>query len=370
MADSGSANGGSGQGGRKVFPLGTRKSKLAMVQTEQFQAALQSLYPEHDFPIVPISAMGDNIQSKPLHHFTAQQAKGLWTVELEQLLAERKCRISVHCLKDLPTELPRGFKVAVVGEREDPRDVVVMASHCVDQYASLAQLPAGSVVGTSSIRRAAQIRRSFPALAFADVRGNVGTRLAKLDDRANGYSCLILAAAGLIRLGLQHRITAFLEPPVMHHAPGQGVLAIEIVEGDDEVEELLQPLDDKPARMATWAERGMMRRLEGGCSVPIGAATHYDPQTRQLTCTGTVTSLDGTTHVETTLSAQVQTDKEAWQLGERVADKLVADGAKDVLRDIERTRQRGDEAIGGEVKEAMAIADVIRNGEAPVEAAP
>lgn len=323
-----------------TFPLGTRKSKLAMVQTEELQGILQARYPALSFPIIGISAQGDLNQTTPLHQFSSSAAKGLWTEELEVLLAERKCRIVVNCLKDLPTTLPPGFKIAIVGKREDPRDVVVMAAH--SSAKSLAELAPGSVVGTSSIRRSAQIRRAFPDLRFADVRGNVGTRLAKLDDPERGYACLVLAAAGLKRLDLLHRATQFLEGPVMYQAPGQGALAMEILEGDTEVESLLRPLDHFDTRICTWAERGMMRYLQGGCSVPIGCQSKYEGG--MLTLTGTVVSVDGAVAVEATSSAPVSTDDEATRLGEDVAEKMVQGGAKRVLDEIEATRNRAVDA--------------------------
>lgn len=320
----------------KTFPLGTRKSKLAMVQSEQFQGFLQERYPDLEFPIIGISAQGDLNQTTPLHQFSSNAAKGLWTEELEQLLFQRDCRLVVNCLKDLPTTLPDGFEIAIVGEREDPRDVVVMASHCPAK--SLSDLPPGSVVGTSSIRRSAQIKRAYPDLKFADVRGNVGTRLAKLDDPEKGYSCLILAAAGLIRLGLQDRATQYLEGPVMYHSPGQGALAIEILTTDDEVAKLLAPLNHHETRLCTWAERGMMRYLQGGCSVPIGCETKYEAGL--LTMTGIVVSVDGLVAIDATSSAAVATDEEATQLGEEVAKKMIEGGAKTVLDQIELTRGR------------------------------
>lgn len=327
-----------------VFPLGTRKSKLALVQTEQIQGFLQDLYPNLSFPIIGISAQGDINQTTPLHQFSSNAAKGLWTEELEALLASKQCRIVVNCLKDLPTTLPDGFTICTVGKREDPRDVVVMAKHCA--YTSLAELPPGSVVGTSSIRRSAQIKRSFPTLTFADVRGNVNTRLAKLDDPSLGYSCLILAAAGLIRLDLQHRATQYLSGPIMYQAPGQGALAIEILSEDAEVAYLLKPLDHYESRLCTWSERGMMRYLQGGCSVPIGCESNYD--NGELTLTGTVVSVDGTRTVTVTKSGAVKSDEEATQLGVEVAKGMIERGAKEVLDEIELTRGRdleGDQNI-------------------------
>lgn len=307
-----------------------------MVQTEFFQDLLQKRYPHMTFPITGISAMGDINQTTPLHQFSSNVAKGLWTQELEVLLAARECRFVVNCLKDLPTTLPEGFKIAMVSEREDPRDVVVMAQHCSAK--SLADLPAGAVVGTSSIRRSAQIKRAYPHLKFADVRGNVGTRLSKLDNPELGYSCLILAAAGLIRLELQERISQVLEGPLMFQAPGQGALAIEILEGDTEAEALLKPLDHFETRICTWCERGMMRYLQGGCSVPIGCESTYADGV--LSMTGIVVSVDGKVAVEASCSEKVVDEHEATLLGEQVARKMLEGGAQAVLDAIQTTRDK------------------------------
>jgi hydroxymethylbilane synthase len=307
-----------------------------MVQAEQVQRDLQQLYPDHAFPIVAMSAMGDVIQTKPLHQFSSQMAKGLWTQELEELLAQKECRLVVNCLKDLPTTLPDGFKITSVGKTEDPRDVVVMASHC--PYKRLANLPAGSVVGTSSIRRSAQIKRACPFLAFKDVRGNVGTRLNKLDNPELGYSCLILAAAGLARLDMLDRVTEYLEAPTMFHSPGQGTLALEICEDDAELEELLKPLNHHESMMCTWAERAMMRHLQGGCSVPIGCETSL--KENKLSITAVVVSVDGKKAVQESCEASVQTYSDAERLGVEVAEKMVRNGAKVILDEIELTRHR------------------------------
>ncbi|ORY87839.1 porphobilinogen deaminase, dipyromethane cofactor binding domain-domain-containing protein [Protomyces lactucae-debilis] len=320
----------------QTYPIGTRKSKLAMVQAEQVQRDLQQLYPEHTFPIVAMSAMGDVIQTKPLHQFSSQMAKGLWTQELEDLLARKECRLVVNCLKDLPTTLPDGFKITSVGKTEDPRDVVVMAKHC--PYKKLSDLPEGSVVGTSSIRRSAQIKRACPYLAFKDVRGNVGTRLDKLDNPELGYSCLILAAAGLARLGLLERVTEYLEAPTMFHSPGQGTLALEICEDDLELADLLKPLNHHESMICTWAERSMMRYLQGGCSVPIGCETAFTDG--KLSITAVVVSVDGKTAVQESCEAMVETYSEAERLGEEVAEKMVVNGAKVILDEIELTRHR------------------------------
>lgn len=317
-----------------VFPLGTRKSKLAMTQTEEIRGFLQKLHPHLSFPIISISSQGDLNQTTPLHQFSSNVAKGLWTEELEVLLSTRQCRLVVNSLKDLPTTLPEGFCISAVGQRADPRDVVVMAAHC--PHASLAELPAGSVVGTSSIRRSAQIKRAYPGLEFADVRGNIGTRLAKLDDPDRKYSCLILAAAGLERLGLLDRANQYLEGPVMYQAPGQGALAIEILTEDTEVAELLKSIDHYETRLCTWAERGMMRYLQGGCSVPIGCESKYENGT--LTLTGAVISVDGQTAIYATSTSTPKNDNDASLLGEKVAQMMIDQGAKQVLADIALTR--------------------------------
>lgn len=252
-----------------TFRIGTRKSQLARIQTELIATALQYLYPDHTFPVQPMSTAGDLNKVTPLYQF---DAKALWTRELEVALLEGEIDMIVHSLKDMPTTLPEGCALGAITEREDPRDAVVMKAGL--NYKGLEELPEGSVVGTSSVRRIAQLRRAYPHLHYADVRGNVDTRLKKLDHSTDpNYSAIILAEAGLARMELNHRSTCLLSSPILLHAVGQGSLGIEIRAGDEKTRELLRPLNHRESRLRCLAERSLMRALEGGCSVPIGVET-------------------------------------------------------------------------------------------------
>lgn len=206
--------------------IGGRKSKLAVVQLELVKKAIQDIYPEIDCSILALSTLGDKVQTQPLYSFGG---KSLWTKELEILLMDRvdefpQLDLIVHSLKDMPTHLPEEFELGCIFQREDPRDAIVMKLG--SPYRHLRDLPAGSIVGTSSIRRLSQLIKNYPHLKFESVRGNIQTRLRKLDDPENEYCCLILASAGLIRLGLGDRITSCLDD--VYYAVGQGALGIEI----------------------------------------------------------------------------------------------------------------------------------------------
>lgn len=235
---------------------------------------------------------------------------------------------------DMPTQLPDTCALGAVPEREDARDVVVMKAG--SQYKSLSELPAGSVVGTSSVRRSAQIARAFPELKFANVRGNLGTRLGKLDAEDGEYACIILAAAGMNRIGLEGRITEYLDAPTVLHAVGQGALGIEIRKDDEATRKLIEPLIHKPTYYATLAERSLLRTLEGGCSVPIGADTKWEGET--LSLDGAVVSLDGKEGVFASLKQKVTNLEEAEALGAAVAKKLLEEGAGTILDAIKNTK--------------------------------
>ncbi|GAA6062847.1 hypothetical protein JCM10212_001853 [Sporobolomyces blumeae] len=252
----------------EVFTLGTRNSKLAMVQTETVRRELEERWPGCEIRIFGMTTLGDNVQTQPLYTFGG---KALWTKELEVALLEGQVDAIVHCLKDVPTEFPPGCELGAVLEREDPSDALVVKQGL--GYTSLEEMPEGSVIGTSSVRRVAQLRRKFPGLKFADVRGNLQTRLRKLDDPKSNYSALILASAGLLRLSLGHRITRSIGPPVLYPAVGQGALAIEIREGDERSREIIGSLECWKTSWMTRAERMMLKVLEGGCSVPVGCET-------------------------------------------------------------------------------------------------
>lgn len=317
----------------KVY-IGGRKSQLAVIQSKIVSETLRSVHEDKRFPVLAISTLGDQQATKPLYSFGG---KALWTEELETLLLEGKngykLDMIVHSLKDMPTTLPEGCTLGAITKREDPRDALIMPSH--SPHKTLADLPAGSVVGTSSIRRSAQLKRKYPGLIFEVIRGSVHTRLAKLDDPENKFACTILAVAGLIRLNLGHRITNYLQAPEMYHAVGQGALGIEIRGGDQACQKMLAAaINDTASSLCCRAERSLMRTLEGGCSVPIGVQSNYaDDNT--LTLSGIVVSVDGTECVEDKVEkANIYTEQEAEEVGKELASKLIEKGAKDILNDI------------------------------------
>lgn len=248
-----------------------------------FQAGPQAPIRPHAFPITSMSTAGDQNLRSPLY-VIGGEGKAIWTKELEVALEQGAVDAIVHCLKDVPTAMPKGLELAAVLEREDPRDALVVKAGL--PYKVLDELPVGSVIGTSSVRRVAQLRRRYPHLVFSDVRGNINTRLAKLDAPNGPYTALILAAAGLVRLNMHARITAFLSSPVLLHSVGQGSLAIEIrtpPEGADpttnrdaRIKKLIESIGDWRATFRAEAERALLRELEGGCSIPVGVETRFD----------------------------------------------------------------------------------------------
>ena len=274
--------------------------------------------------------MGDLNKVTPLYQF---DAKALWTRELEVALLEGEIDMIVHSLKDMPTTLPEGCALGAITEREDPRDAVVMKSSL--EYKSLDELPEGSVVGTSSVRRIAQLRRAYPHLHFADVRGNVDTRLNKLDNSTEpNYSAIILAEAGLARMELNHRSTCLLSSPILLHAVGQGSLGIEIRSGDENTMELLRPLNHRESRLRCLAERSLMRALEGGCSVPIGVETILDKGGKTLNLKAVVVTVDGENAIHgdgNVTFDDKDEDGAADQLGKEVARDLLSRGAQKLL---------------------------------------
>jgi hydroxymethylbilane synthase len=238
----------------------------------------------------------------------------------------------------MPTQLPPTLTIGAILQREDPRDAVIIKPSL--PYTSLSSLPAGSIVGTSSVRRSAQIARLHPHLKFKDVRGNVDTRLRKLDDPEGDYACLLLAAAGLNRMNLGHRITQLLDSKNggVLHAVGQGALGIEVREGDERTRKLVGAIAHRPTALACLAERSLMRTLEGGCSVPIGVETGWEEAGR-LKMRAVVVSLDGTQSVEDVLVGEVEEESEADEFGWKMAGKLVEKGAEKILKDINLNRE-------------------------------
>jgi len=303
--------------------IASRRSQLAMVQTEWVQAELLRAHPGLEISIEAMATQGDKILDVALAKIGD---KGLFTKELEAQMLVNHADIAVHSLKDLPTNLPAGLMLGCVTEREDPADALVVHSRHLDK--SLASLPEGSIVGTSSLRRLAQLRYHYPHLVFKDVRGNVITRLEKLD--SGDYDCLILAAAGLGRLGLADRIHELIDPSISLHAVGQGALGIECREADPGVLALIKVLEHRPTALRCLAERSFLRSLEGGCQVPIGVNSSFD-SADNLVLTGMVASLDGKRLIRDQVQGSLA-DPEA--IGIALAEKLRSQGAGEILQQI------------------------------------
>lgn len=370
----------------RTFTLASRASQLAQIQTNIVLATLQALFPPpsestHEHAPVPIfktsfmATSGDKNQSQALYLLGG---KALWTKELEVVLREGAVDMIIHSLKDVPTTLPEGCVIGAILEREDPVDSLVVK--CGKSWKSLEDLPGGSVVGTSSVRRVAQLKRNFPKLKFLDVvsdafvllqirlhptsvawksvnmflasaqslysdRLNRNTRFAKLDAPDGPYAALILARAGIVRLGMSDRITSDLRPPILYHAVSQGALAVEVRSDDIEAIELCKKLNHWETEWKCLAERACLRVLEGGCSVPVGVSSALEvdaSETRAgvLTLTGCVTAINGDVHVEHTLKNRVGSAEQAEEVGKGLARVLLDSGAKKVLDDINKDRNR------------------------------
>lgn len=305
-----------------LIRIATRKSALALWQAEFVKAQLEHFHPGLQVELVPMSTQGDKILDTPLAKIGG---KGLFVKELETAILEGRADIAVHSMKDVPVEFPEGLQLQTICEREDPRDAFVS-----NNFASLDDLPAGAVVGTSSLRRQCQLKAKRPDLQIRDLRGNVNTRLAKLD--AGEYDAIILAAAGLIRLGFAARIRTHLAVEQSLPANGQGAVGIECRSNDSTIHALLAPLEHLATRQAVLAERAMNRRLQGGCQVPIGAfAVH---QGDELWLRGLVGSLDG----QQILHAEVKGPAtEAEALGLQLAEQLLQQGAAAILKAVYQT---------------------------------
>lgn len=256
----------------KKLVIASRESRLAMWQAEHVREKLALLYPQCSIEILGMTTRGDQILDRAL---SKVGGKGLFVKELEVAIAERRADLAVHSLKDVPMTLPDGFTLAAVLEREDPRDAFVS-----NDYASLDDLPDGAVVGTSSLRRQAQIAVRHPKLVIRPLRGNLDTRLGKLDK--GEYAAIILAAAGLKRLGLPQRIRAFLEPEQSLPAPGQGAMGIEIHSDRADLQEWLAPLNHLPTAQAVTAERTVSRNFGGSCQIPLAAFATIDGDTMRM----------------------------------------------------------------------------------------
>jgi len=301
----------------KTLKIATRQSPLALWQAEHIRARLQELHADLQVELVTFVTQGDKILDTPLAKIGG---KGLFVKELEAALLDGRADLAVHSMKDVPMALPEGLSLAVICEREDPLDAFVS-----NTYASFDELPQGAKIGTSSLRRKSQILKARPDLEIIDLRGNVGTRLSKLD--AGNYDAIILASAGLKRLGLADRIRHTLKPAVSLPAVGQGALGLECRDRDQPVLDLILPLLHAETDACVRAERAFNAYLEGGCQVPIaGYATLQDGT---IAIEGRVGSVDGTTLLKAELQGDVN---QAEQLGVALAQNLLAQGAGDLLK--------------------------------------
>jgi len=312
----------------RTIRIGSRKSQLALVQTYWVQEQLQKHYPDRDFEVQTMSTHGDKILDVALSKIGD---KGLFTKELEVGMLNQEIDLAVHSLKDLPTALPEGLVLGCVTERENPADALVL--HAKHQGKQLDTLPEGAVIGTSSLRRLAQLRYHFPHFTFKDIRGNLNTRLGKLD--AGEFDALILAAAGLKRLGMSDRIHQVIPSEISLHAVGQGALGIECRGDDPEILDVLKAIEHSPTAQRCYAERSFLRELEGGCQVPIGVNTEI--KGNSLILTGMVARLDGTTLIKDTVTGEA-TQAEA--LGIELAQLLRQQGAQEILDEIFAQIQR------------------------------
>ena len=300
--------------------IGTRQSKLALWQANYIAGELSRHYPDCAVELVKIVTSGDRILDVPLAKIGG---KGLFTKEIEQAMLDKKIDLAVHSMKDMPTELPEGLTLAAITERAHAGDAFVS-----NKYASLAALPVGAVVGTSSLRRRAQLLRVRPDLTIVDLRGNLDTRLAKLD--RGEVDAIVLAVAGLVRLGWSERVTEILSPEACLPAVGQGALAIEAREDDAETLTMLSVLNDEKTRMAVTAERAFLGVMGGGCQVPVGVhAVMVDDETVKLKAI--IASLDGKTTVE---GCEEGPAAQAAVIGEKLADRLLLEGGAVILQDI------------------------------------
>ncbi|WP_448247670.1 hydroxymethylbilane synthase [Thalassotalea agariperforans] len=302
-----------------IVRIATRKSALALWQAEYVKTQLEHFHPDLTVELVPMVTKGDIILDTPL---AKVGGKGLFVKELEVAMLEGRADIAVHSMKDVPVEFPEGLGLEVICPREDPRDAFVS-----NHIQSFEDLPQGAIVGTSSLRRQCQIKALRPDLDIRDLRGNVNTRLRKLDE--GEYDAIILAAAGLIRLEMPARIRQFIAPEVMLPANGQGAVGIECRTNDQRIKSLLAPLECQNTRYRVLAERAMNRALEGGCQVPIGSFAELTDDNLYLR--GLVGAVDGSQIIRDEVSGHVS---EAEALGLALADKLLAQGADAILKAV------------------------------------
>ncbi len=304
---------------RKSIRIATRGSMLALQQSRAIKAALEKLWPALNFELQVIRTTGDKITDVPL---AKVGGKGLFVKEIEEALLNGSADLAVHSMKDVPAELPEGLEIAVVPEREDPRDALI-----IGHGKTIDDLCHGALIGTGSLRRGSQILAMRGDFEVRHLRGNLETRLRKLDE--GQFDAIILAAAGLRRMGWQDRITMYMDPVQFVPAVGQGALGIEARSGDDAILRLPAPLDHPETAVAVRAERSLLQELQGGCQVPIGGYARLSGKIVELS--GIVASLDGRQLFRAVGTAPLE---DAVELGKRIAARLLEQGAKKILDEV------------------------------------
>ncbi len=304
---------------KKTLRIATRKSPLAMWQAEFVKAELEKVFPALEIELLPMSTKGDKILDVPLAKIGG---KGLFIKELEDCMIAGEADIAIHSMKDVPMVLPEGFALGAILERHAPTDAFVS-----NNYATFDSLPKGAILGTSSLRRKAQLLAARPDLDVRDLRGNVGTRLGKMD--AGEYDAIVLATSGLQRLELNERIRHEISPELCLPAVTQGTLGIEYFENDKETLEIIKVLNHRDSEIRSIAERAMNHRLEGGCQVPIGVFAELDGD--KLSMRGLVAELDGSVVLTASIEGH---KKDAKALGTALGEKLLDQGAKAILDEV------------------------------------
>lgn len=299
--------------------IATRKSPLALWQANFVKQQLLHYHKDLTVELIPMVTQGDVLLDSPLSKIGG---KGLFVKQLEQAILDNLADIAVHSIKDIPSQFPDGLTLATICQRDEIRDAFVS-----NRYNNLDELPKGAIVGTSSLRRQSQLRAAFPHIEIKDLRGNVGTRLSKLDNQE--YDAIILAAVGLKRLSLTDRIRQYIDVDLMLPAVGQGAVGIETRCDDDAILQRLAPLDDKATRLCISAERAMNKQLQGGCQIPIACYSQLEGNTLRLQ--GLVGSVDGKTLIKEHIQGEAS---QAEQLGTTLANQLLDKGAKAILAEL------------------------------------
>ena len=304
--------------------IATRNSALALWQAEYVKTQLEHFHQDINVELVPMTTKGDILLDTPL---AKVGGKGLFVKELEVAMLEDRADIAVHSMKDVPVDFPDGLGLEVICPREDPRDAFVS-----NTFSKISDLPQGAIVGTSSLRRQCQLKAKRPDLNIRDLRGNVNTRLKKLDE--GQYDAIILAAAGLIRLKMDDRISDFIPPEEMLPANGQGAVGIECRINDDKIKALLRPLECATTRVRVLTERAMNKALEGGCQVPIASYSIVSTDGKTIHLRGLVGAVDGSEVIEGDISGPIEQGE---VLGDTLAQELLSRGADRILKEVYAT---------------------------------